>query len=75
MKSTVQLNTTGLTRSVSITAFQFGTIAAPTGSNDLLIDSVPAGSTEVEIFWLKRDLKIPAQEVIRYNLHLSLIHI
>jgi hypothetical protein len=72
MKSIVQLNTTGLTRSVSIFAFQFGTIPAPTGSNELIINSVPAGSKGVEIFWLNRDLKIPPQELIRYNLHFQI---
>ena len=68
MKKTVQLNTTCLTGSVSITAFQFGTIPAPIGSNKLLIESVPAGSAGAEVFWLEEDLNIPAQEFIRYNL-------
>ncbi len=69
MKSIVQPTTTGLSRSVSITAFQIGTIPAPSGSYDLGVDSITAGSTEMKIFWLERDVKVPDQEVIRYNLH------
>ena len=72
MRSVVQLNTTGLTHPVSISAFQFGTVPAPPGSSQQLTQSLPEGSTGVEIFWLERDLNIPINEFIRFNLRFEI---
>ncbi len=72
MTSIIQLDTTELKQAVSIYLFQFGTIAATEGTYKLLQKKVLNGLTDVSVFSVERNMNIPADQLIRFNLRFEI---
>ncbi len=68
MKRNVTLDTSDLTKAVSITVFQFGTMPAPTKSYELLTNSVKVGIKNTDVFCFEEDIETPNDKLVRYNL-------
>lgn len=71
--STVQLNTVNLFQPAKVSVFQFGTIAAPVGSTYLITPTtIPSDQKLVTVFWIDRNIAIPNEDIIRFNLRFQI---